>query len=225
MQRQLRLAEYSGNEQKRNCISPLITACSTFVGTENYRVSNKFAPDRAFRPRSGQKSRASARNMARLQAPLFSPFFSGKTDGTKLQTSEAFAIWRGRATERTRPAACGGARDVEFVRTKVCEATAAVSPHSTAVPVNSDKRADLRTAPLRRRKFWRSRKESRRIAPAAPFPIYSFSRTISANARQVGFPPASMAACTAASSRSALSTSPICRRSMASALRMLAGLA
>ena len=103
--------------------------------------------------------------------------------------------------------------------------TVAVSPHSTAVPVNSDKRADMCTAPLRRWKFWRSRKGSRRIAPAALFSIYSFSRTISANARQVGFPPASMAACTAASSRSALSTSPICRRSMASALRMLAGLA
>ena len=58
---------------------------------------------------------------------LFLPTFSGKTDGTKLQTSEAFAIWRGRTTERTRPAACGGARDVEFVRTRVCEATAAVS--------------------------------------------------------------------------------------------------
>ena len=55
-------------------------------------------------------------NPIRIQR-LFLPTFSGKTDGTKLQTSEAFAIWRGRATERTRPAACGGARDVEFVRT------------------------------------------------------------------------------------------------------------
>ena len=66
-------------------------------------------------------------NPIRIQR-LFLPTFSGKTDGTKLQTSEAFAIWRGRATERMRPAACGGARDVEFVRTRVCEATVAVLP-------------------------------------------------------------------------------------------------
>lgn len=38
---------------------------------------------------------------------------------TKSQTSAAFAIWRGRATEWTRPAACGGARDMEFARTRM----------------------------------------------------------------------------------------------------------
>ena len=55
-------------------------------------------------------------NPIRIQR-LFLHTFSDKPDGTKLQTSEAFAIWRGRTTERTRPAACGGARNVEFVRT------------------------------------------------------------------------------------------------------------
>ena len=66
-------------------------------------------------------------NPIRIQR-LFLPTFSDKPDGTKLQTSEAFAIWRGRATERTRPAACGGARNVEFVRTNARGATVAVSP-------------------------------------------------------------------------------------------------
>ena len=79
-------------------------------------------PKRAFRPRSDKKSRASARNMTRPRR-IFLPTFSGKTDGTKLQTSEAFAIWRGRATERTRPAACGGARDcVRLQERKLCAA-------------------------------------------------------------------------------------------------------
>ena len=55
-------------------------------------------------------------NPIRIQR-LFLHTFSDKPDGTKLQTSEAFAIWRGRTTERRRPAACGGARNVEFVRT------------------------------------------------------------------------------------------------------------
>ena len=66
-------------------------------------------------------------NPIRIQR-LFLHTFSGKTGGTKLQTSKAFAIWRGRATERTRPAACGGARNVEFVRTNARGATVAVLP-------------------------------------------------------------------------------------------------
>ena len=75
MQRQLRLAEYSGNEQKLNCISPSITACSTFICTESYRKSIRLAPDRAFRPRSGQKfARVSAQYNA-SPAHLFAYFF------------------------------------------------------------------------------------------------------------------------------------------------------
>ena len=73
---------------------------------------------------------------------LFLPTFSGKTDGTKLQTSEAFAIWRGRATERTRPAACGGARDVEFVRTSRRRHSCGVAAFNGS-SVKPDKRADV----------------------------------------------------------------------------------
>ena len=107
--------------RSKTCCPLSATACGIFVGTINYWKSICLAPEQG----AEKHLRVSAIN--RIQR-LFLPTFSGKTDGTKLQTSGAFAIWRGRATERTRPAACGGARDVEFVRTRVCEATVAASP-------------------------------------------------------------------------------------------------
>ena len=75
MQRQLRLAEYSGNEQKRNCVSPSITACSTFICTESYRKSIRLASDRAFRPRSGQKFARVSAQYGASPAHLFAYFF------------------------------------------------------------------------------------------------------------------------------------------------------
>ena len=129
----------------------------TDAGTESYTGKLQFC---ARRGRSGRgaarNSRASARNITRLLR-IFLPTFSGKTDGTKLQTSEAFAIWRGRATERTRPAACGGARDVEFVRTSRRRHSCGVAA-STAIPVKPDNRADVGIGPYGGWELWRNRK-------------------------------------------------------------------
>ena len=70
---------------------------------------------------------------------LFSTIFSlARESGTKQQTSEAFAVWRGRAAQWTRPAACGGARDMELARTSrrrhSCGVTAITVP-----PVHPEK--------------------------------------------------------------------------------------
>ena len=50
-------------------------------------------------------------------ASFLHTFFWQDRNGTKQQTSEAFAVWRGRAAQWTRPAACGGARDMKLART------------------------------------------------------------------------------------------------------------
>ena len=50
-------------------------------------------------------------------ASFLHTFFWQDRNGTKQQTSEAFAVWRGRATEWTSFRACAEARDMEFVRT------------------------------------------------------------------------------------------------------------
>ncbi len=42
---------------------------------------------------------------------------TGRCQRTKTQTSEAFVFWKGRAAQWTRPAACGGARDMKLART------------------------------------------------------------------------------------------------------------
>ena len=60
-------------------------------------------------------------------ASFLHTFFWQDRNGTKQQTSEAFAVWRGRAAQWTRPAACGGARDMELGRTNARGATVAVA--------------------------------------------------------------------------------------------------
>ena len=51
-------------------------------------------------------------------ASFLHTFFWQDRNGTKQQTSAAFAVWRGRAAKWARPAACGGARDMELASTK-----------------------------------------------------------------------------------------------------------
>ena len=71
-------------------------------------------------------------------ASFLHTFFWQDRNGTKQQTSEAFAVWRGRATEWTSFRACAEARDMEFVRTSrrsdSCGLTAKMEP-----PVNPEK--------------------------------------------------------------------------------------
>ena len=55
-------------------------------------------------------------------------FFWKDRNGTKQQTSAAFAVWRGRATEWTSFRARGGARDMKFARTNARGATVAATP-------------------------------------------------------------------------------------------------
>ena len=69
-------------------------------------------------------------------ASFLHTFFWQDRNGTKQQTSEAFAVWRGRAAQWTRPAACGGARDMKLARTNARGATVAVSPHKAALRYN-----------------------------------------------------------------------------------------
>ena len=90
---------------------------------------------------------------------------------TKLQSSEAFAIWRGRAAEWTRPAACGGTRDMELARTKrfflptFSGATEKVGRRrhscgviaSTEVRCKSEKRADVGIGPYKHLSIKRGR--------------------------------------------------------------------
>ena len=61
-------------------------------------------------------------------ASFLHTFFWQDRNGTKQQTSVAFAVWRGRAAQWTRPAACGGTRDMKLARTNARGATVAVSP-------------------------------------------------------------------------------------------------
>ena len=124
MQRQLRLAEYSGNEQKRNCISPSITACSTFICTESYRKSIRLAPDRAFRPRSGQNSRASARNITRLLR-IFLPTFSGATEKVGLRSNSCSVTAKEAVPVNPDNRAVSVVRPYNVLCKIVCEATVA----------------------------------------------------------------------------------------------------
>ena len=73
-----------------------------FSRAESYRGGIKFAALNAlFRPRSGQK-------LARVSAQY----------RTKMQTSAAFAFWRGRAADWTSFRIYAEARDMELARTK-----------------------------------------------------------------------------------------------------------
>ena len=63
---------------------------------------------------------------------------------TKSQSSNAIAILRGGAAEWTRPAACGGARDMELVPTKE-PASHLASRRSTGSLPNASNRAEART--------------------------------------------------------------------------------
>ena len=70
---------------------------------------------------------------------------------TKSQSSNAIAILRGGAAEWTRPAACGGARDMELVPTKE-PASHLASRRSTGSLPNASNRAEARTHFYERRK-------------------------------------------------------------------------
>ena len=63
---------------------------------------------------------------------------------TKSQSSNAIAILRGGAAEWTRPAACGGARDMELVPTKE-PASHLASRRCPGVLPNASNRAEART--------------------------------------------------------------------------------
>ena len=63
---------------------------------------------------------------------------------TKSQSSNAIAILRGGAAEWTRPAACGGARDMELVPTKE-PASHMASRRSTGSLPNASNRAEAHT--------------------------------------------------------------------------------
>ena len=63
---------------------------------------------------------------------------------TKSQSSNAIAILRGGAAEWTRPAACGGARDMELVPTKEPASHLASRRHTGSLP-NASNRAEART--------------------------------------------------------------------------------
>ena len=63
---------------------------------------------------------------------------------TKSQSSNAIAILRGGAAEWTRPAACGGARDMELVPTKE-PASHLASRRSTGSLPNASNRAEAHT--------------------------------------------------------------------------------
>ena len=63
---------------------------------------------------------------------------------TKSQSSNAIAILRGGAAEWTRPAACGGARDMELVPTKE-PASHLASRRRTGSPPNAPNRAEAHT--------------------------------------------------------------------------------
>ena len=136
------------SEMSRNeiCCCLSATACSTFVGIESYRGSNKSAPVRA-----SKKSRASARNMARLQAHLFAYFFwqdrksrSAKqrlrccrVNGSSGETGQAGRCAPARGGRiRSAPSSLTAALAIVPYKVPcriVCEAAAAVSPHSTAL--------------------------------------------------------------------------------------------
>ena len=63
---------------------------------------------------------------------------------TKSQSSNAIAILRGGAAEWTKPAACGGARDMELVPTKEPASHLASRRHAGSLP-NASNRAEART--------------------------------------------------------------------------------
>ena len=65
------------SEMSRNeiCCCLSATACSTFVGTESYRNGCNPAPEEGVQAAERPKTRAAARNITRLQAPLFAYFF------------------------------------------------------------------------------------------------------------------------------------------------------
>ena len=70
---------------------------------------------------------------------------------TKSQSSNAIAILRGGAAEWTRPAACGGARDMELVPTKEPASHLASRRRTGSLP-NASNRAEARTHFYERRK-------------------------------------------------------------------------
>ena len=71
---------------------------------------------------------------------------------TKSQSSNAIAILRGGAAEWTRPAACGGARDMELVPTKE-PASHLASRRSTGSLPNASNRAEAHTHFYERREY------------------------------------------------------------------------
>ena len=77
---------------------------------------------------------------------------------TKSQSSNAIAILRGGAAEWTRPAACGGARDMELVPTKEPASHLASRRCSGALP-NAKYRADAHTHFMRTEENMRKNKQ------------------------------------------------------------------
>ena len=77
---------------------------------------------------------------------------------TKSQSSNAIAILRGGAAEWTRPAACGGARDMELVPTKE-PASHLASRRCPGVLPNASNRAEARTHFIRTEENMRKNKQ------------------------------------------------------------------
>ena len=82
---------------------------------------------------------------------------------TKSQSSNAIAILRGGAAEWTRPAACGGARDMELVPTKEPASHLASRRCPGSLP-NASNRAEARTHFYERRKHEKNKQFSIRIS-------------------------------------------------------------
>ena len=81
-------------------------------------------------------------------SPLLGRFKGIPKKGLPRESSEAVRAGKGGTTKRTRPAACGGARDVEFVPTQIPLCHSFFRP-STALSFSCEKESGVETFPAR----------------------------------------------------------------------------
>ena len=81
-------------------------------------------------------------------SPLLGRFKGIPTTGLPRESSEAIRAGKGGTTKRTRPAACGGARDVEFVPTQIPLCHSFFRP-STALSFSYEKESAVESFPAR----------------------------------------------------------------------------
>ena len=78
-------------------------------------------------------------------SPLLGRFKGIPKKGLPRESSEAIRVGKGGTTKRTRPAACGGARDVEFVPTQIPLCHSFFRP-STALSFSCEKESGVEDA-------------------------------------------------------------------------------